>query len=71
MKPGYQTSEFWLTLAAQIIPLLVLLGVLTPEQAPGVSDALSNVIKDVFALLASVAPVAVYIWGRAKVKSGQ
>ena len=70
-KPGWQTSEFWLTLAAQVIPVLVLLGVLTPDQSSGVNDAVANVIKDAFALLASVIPVAVYVWGRAKVKSGK
>ena len=33
MKPGYKTTEFWVTLIAKVVSLLVILGVFTPEQA--------------------------------------
>jgi hypothetical protein len=33
MKPGYKTTEFWVALAAQVVSMLMLLGVITPEQS--------------------------------------
>lgn len=38
-KPGYKTTEFWLAIVAQVIGLLSILGVFTPEQAAVVNDA--------------------------------
>lgn len=38
MKPGYKTTEFWLALGTQVLALLVVLGVISPEQ----QDALGH-----------------------------
>ncbi len=38
-KPGYKTTEFWLTVIAKVIALLAALGVFTPEQASAVTKA--------------------------------
>lgn len=32
MKPGYKTTEFWMTLVVQVLAILVTLGVVTPDQ---------------------------------------
>lgn len=59
MKPGYQTSEFWLnlvaTLLATALPLLVFYGVVTQEEAE-LWKALG------MAIAAAVVSVAL-IWG--------
>lgn len=68
-RPGWQTSEFWLAAAAQVIPILVLLGVLNPADAVGVKDAVSSVIVTGFAFLAAVATALMYIWSRVKIKT--
>ena len=33
MKQGYKTTEFWVTLASQVVGILLLTGVVTPEQS--------------------------------------
>jgi len=38
-KPGYKTTEFWVTVAAKVVALLAALGVFTPEQASTVTQA--------------------------------
>lgn len=68
-KPGYQTTEFWLTLVSQIIPLLVLTGALDSAAADYVKDTASEIVKHAFALLALIVPVATYVYGRAKIKA--
>jgi uncharacterized membrane protein len=62
-KPGYLTTEFWLTLATAIFGGLVALGVLNKEQ----SDALLAIIV---ALIPAIV-VAAYSISRARAKSGQ
>lgn len=70
MKPGVKTTEFWLTLGSQVIPVLVLLGVLTEDEGNTANTAWAEIVKSAFALLGAAIPVAVYIWSRAKVKAG-
>lgn len=69
MKPGIKTTEFWLTLGAQIIPILVLLGVFTSEEGLAAQEAWVKLIETVFAAIASVVPIAMYIYSRTKIKS--
>lgn len=38
MKPGVKTTEFWATLLVQVIGILALTGVLTPELADTFSE---------------------------------
>jgi len=42
MKPGYKTTEFWVTLLIQILGILVLFGVITPEQKGTLSEAIQQ-----------------------------
>ena len=69
MKPGYQTTEFWLTLVSQVVPVLVLTGVLDPEDATGVQDGAANAIVTGAAFLQAVATAVMYIYNRARIKA--
>lgn len=68
-RPGWQTSEFWLAAVAQVVPILVLLGIFSPTDAVGVKDATSSVIVTGFAFLAAVVTALMYIWSRVKIKT--
>jgi len=57
-KPGYKTTEFWLTLFAAIVGLLVTAGVL-PTEGP-----VAQIVGFVGATLASLG----YTWARGFVK---
>ncbi len=69
MKPGYKTTEFWLAAAAQLIPLLVLFGVLTGEEAATLDNSLGEAVATVGALVVAVSPVWKYIESRANMKA--
>lgn len=65
MKPGYLTTEFWLTAAMQLIALLVLLGKVSPSDAAMLKDTVSQLIATVGDLLkdaAAVAAAAAVLW---------
>lgn len=68
MKPGYKTTEFWLAVIAQIVPLLVMFGVFTAGEGEQAQNAMSEAVKAVFALGASAAPIWRYIQSREQVK---
>ena len=42
LKPGYKTTEFWVTVFIQAVGLITALGYLTPEQADTLSQALTQ-----------------------------
>lgn len=64
-KPGVKTTEFWLTLGAQLPGLLLIFG-FTPEQASDLANAAAQVGATLFSLVSLVA----YIWSRVRVKAG-
>ena len=45
MKPGYKTTEFWFTLILQIIGVLVMLDVFTPEQQSALETMIGALIN--------------------------
>jgi len=64
LKPGVQTSEFWLTLLTSAVGILVATGYLTPTQA-------SDLVHAVLAIVGGatvVVTTAVYLYGRFKLK---
>ena len=63
MKPGYKTTEFWLTIANTALMALVAFGVV------GQSDA-DETRGLVAPLIGAVVPIVAYIYARAKVKAG-
>lgn len=65
LKPGWVTSEFWLTLAASVMSLLVGLHVVGPDFAKAHED----VVNALCFLAATLAP-AIYAVARSIAKSG-
>lgn len=61
MSPGYMTTEFLAMLAAQVVALLVLFGVVPESDAPAIN-------KNVAALIASAGSIVAYIASRTMVK---
>lgn len=39
LKPGWQTTEFWVTLVVQLVGLFAALGYVTPDQSSALSQA--------------------------------
>lgn len=68
MKPGYKTTEFWLTLLAQVLPVLVITGLLTGEEVETLNQAIVEVSKSIGALLVALVPLWKYIESRTRVK---
>ncbi len=69
VKPGYQTTEFWMTFVGLLVPFFVLFGVLTPEEGEALILTTVDAITAIGALLVSAAPILAYIKSRAQVKS--
>ncbi len=64
MKTGYKTTEFWITLIASFIGMLVMFGVVTPESQQQLVDSSTQIINAVFAIV----PLVAYIIGRSWLK---
>ncbi len=62
VKPGWQTSEFWIQLVFAVLGLGMLSGKITPSETSEMTNAVSQV--------ASLAPTVMYIIARWKTKSG-
>jgi hypothetical protein len=65
MKPGYKTTEFWLTLLAQIIGLLTMTGVIKPEEATPYLQGGGQLVGG----LMTVIPQIAYAFSRGKAKA--
>lgn len=68
MKPGWQTSEFWLTSAVTIIGFGVSIGVLSAGDAATITDAVTKSITSVATIAAAVTTILSYINSRTKQK---
>jgi hypothetical protein len=71
LRPGWQTSEFWIALLNQLLGLLVLVGVLAPADRDQFGPALGNGAVAIFTLLGSVAVVWKYIHSRTALKQAR
>ena len=69
MKAGYKTTEFWLAVGAQLIPVLVLTGVLSNEESEALNSTLVEAVTVGGAFVVALLPVWKYIDSRAKVKA--
>lgn len=69
IKPGYKTTEFWISLAANVVALLVIMGIVTPESQADLVEATSRIVEGVFAVITSVTAIIAYIRSRTKVKN--
>lgn len=52
MKPGWKTTEFWITIATSILGLLAFTGVLTPDRS-------SELTKQLLPLIGVLVPAVV------------
>ena len=64
-KPGYLTTEFWVTVLLQVVGFLALLGVFTPDQA----SALTQALPQLGGLIVMVAGAFGYSLSRGTAKS--
>jgi len=67
MRPGYRTTEFWVTVAIQIIGILATTDVLTPEKA----DSVTRAVTQIGGVVAMVASAFGYSISRGMAKKGQ
>ena len=66
IKPGFLTSEFWLTVVTFIVNIFVMLGYLTPAEA----DDFVKSVATAFAAISTIIITVYYIYSRIKVKTG-
>jgi hypothetical protein len=71
MKPGWQTTEFWLNAGQQIVGLLVLCGFIAPQQATTVNEDIAKTILAISVLVVNVTALVHYVQGRIHLKSQQ
>lgn len=69
VKPGWKTTEFWATITAQVVAMLVAFGVINPGSAAGVEAHVASAVAGVFALVALFSMVKRYIDSRTELKS--
>jgi hypothetical protein len=68
VKPGYRTTEFWVTLIGQAVALGVVFGIVQPQDQGTIADAASKAVQGVFALIVSGATILSYISARVRLK---
>jgi len=84
VKPGIKTTEFYMTLVTQIMGLLAVLGVISPEQAQTLTwgggvvgaeavtesmNSVTTIIPQVTGLIVMLGSAFGYTHNRAKIKS--
>ena len=67
-KPGWQTTEFWLTLSMQVVSMLVLLNVVPSTDADTVNSTLNTLILSGFAVGGAAWSLVKYIGERSSLK---
>ncbi len=69
MKPGWKTTEFWLTLGISMIAILVALGVVTPAERESVNGWWTNTVSTIALLVAQATTAWRYIQSRQALKA--
>jgi hypothetical protein len=69
MKPGYLTTEFWVTLVGQLIAILATVGVLSAHDASTLTEAATRITTAAFTLGSSAAVVIHYVKARTSLKA--
>ncbi len=69
MKPGWQTTEFWLNVGQQIVVLFVLFGVIQPQNAQTVQEEVAKDILAICTLAVGAGAVIHYVQGRIHLKA--
>jgi hypothetical protein len=71
MKPGWQTSEWWATVVAQVFAMLTVFHVIAPQDAVALQEAALKGVLAVFTLIANAVVVIHYVQSRTHLKSVQ
>lgn len=66
-RPGFLTSEFWVTSVLSFLSLLGAAGIIGPNDLPAVSENVKTCVLGFFAL----ANVVTYVAGRVRLKMNQ
>lgn len=69
MKPGWQTSEFWIAIIGQVLALLALTGTINTGDRAKLETALTDAVTAIFTLAASTLVVIRYIRSRSELKT--
>lgn len=69
MKPGWLTTEFWMTIVVTIVGLLAALGIVGPADRPGVEGALQQMVQAIAGFIAAAVALWRYVKGRVDVKN--
>jgi hypothetical protein len=65
---GVKTTEFWMAFSSQLFAVLVLVGLVAPQDATRLQDSLSKVIAAVALIVTNACVVTQYIKGRLRLK---
>jgi hypothetical protein len=68
MKPGYMTSEFWISVTTQILAFLVVTHAISPQDQEALGGALAKMIAAVFTICTSGRIIVSYIQSRTTLK---
>jgi hypothetical protein len=68
LKPGYQTTEFWMAATSQILVLFGVLRVLPTQDVAVLQDAVAQCVLAVSLFLSNAWVVVRYIQGRTTLK---
>lgn len=68
IKPGWQTTEFWMTIVSSIVGMLTLFGVVAKEEADSIVVLVQSLVTASIGLALAVAPIVAYIKSRAEIK---
>lgn len=69
IKPGWKTTEFWLTILASGIAFLVATGVISPDNSEAITAQGTEIVNSAYALIAAVLPIVGYTASRSYAKS--
>lgn len=71
MKPGYKTTEFWITLGTSIVTFALSIGLVTLADAASLNEAIKQIGVSLGSLLAAAMVIVKYIQGRTEQKKAQ
>ncbi len=69
-RPGYQTTEFWLTLMTAVLSCLVATGVVSSEDRMVIERAMNDIVVKTAAIVANAVVIYQYISSRVALKKG-
>lgn len=68
MEPSWKTSEFWTALIGQLAAIAVLVGLVLPQDAETLAQALTQVAEAVILIAGQLAVIWKYIDSRTQVR---